>query len=400
MNLVANTLKHLLRATIWCGVSAFLCSTLSAQNLIKNPGFEDFATNQPNRFLDTSTTTFNNILYWRSATFDQMPGLVGPFNRSSTTVNPNSGDCHIYLSSGLNYNSNGRIKLFIQGILIDTLKKNCSYLFSFYFQPRGRLIPLPDADSLHCTNNRLGFYFSKEPVSDTAGISSSGRERWTHMIRHFDTLQITPQVAIPTDTFYTDTSNYTYFEQSFIAEGGEQYITMGNFFPIEQTLYKNLYTNTVFSTYLEDTTINQVSLWHIDDLSLELIPQPNQAFTHSPDTNICPGESIELFARLEVPGNYLWSTGDTTPTISVTEAGVYSVTASCPCGLEYTAEITVEALNPLPNIDVNDTNICENIGHILINLPPEVDYYLNGEKQSNSIIISAEGSYALIAKNQ
>jgi gliding motility-associated-like protein len=79
---------------------------------------------------------------------------------------------------------------------------------------------------------------------------------------------------------------------------------------------------------------------------------------------------------------------------------VYSVTASCPCGLEYSAEITVEALNPLPNINVNDTNICENIGHILINLPPEVDYYLNGEKQSNSIIISAEGSYALIARNQ
>lgn len=185
-------------------------SSLAAQNLIKNPGFEDFATNNPTRFLDTSITTFDNILFWRSPTFDRMPMVVGPFRSSTTTVNPNSGNYHFILSSGLNYNSAGRSKFFAQGELNDSLKKNCMYLFSFYFQPRARLNPLPDADSLHCTNNRLGFYFSKNPVSDTSGISlTNSAERSVQMIRHFDSLQITPQVAIPADTFYTDTSKYT-----------------------------------------------------------------------------------------------------------------------------------------------------------------------------------------------
>ena len=92
-------------------------SSIAAQNLIKNPGFEDFATNQPTRFLDTSITIFDNILFWRSPTF--RAGIIaGPFSSSITTVNPNSGDCHIILSSGLNYNSAGRSNFLLKDNLL------------------------------------------------------------------------------------------------------------------------------------------------------------------------------------------------------------------------------------------------------------------------------------------
>ena len=226
---------------IWCSLVFLLNSTTSAQNLIINPGFEDYANNNPSVLLDTSLTIFDNILFWRSATFDRMPAIAGTFSNNITTVNPNSGDSHLFLSPGLNYNSGSgaRGKVFAQGVLTDTLQKNCSYLFSFYFQPRARLIPLPDADSLHCTNNRLGFYFSKYPVSDTSGISlTNSAERNVQMIRHFDSLQITPQVAIPTDTFYTDTSNYTYYEQTFVAEGGNNTSPWGTFTPSNKPIIK------------------------------------------------------------------------------------------------------------------------------------------------------------------
>ncbi|MCH8547028.1 MAG: gliding motility-associated C-terminal domain-containing protein, partial [Cryomorphaceae bacterium] len=227
-----------------------------------------------------------------------------------------------------------------------------------------------------------------------------GRERWNHRIRHFDSLHITPQVAIPTDTFYTDTSNYTYFEQTFVADGGEQYITMGNFYPIEQTLYKNLYTHEVFSTYLEDTTINQVSFWHIDDLNLQLVPQPGQAFTHSKDTIICPGESVVLFAQLDIPGNYLWSTEDTTSSIIVSEPGTYEVTASCPCGIEYTAQIEVTVLDELPNISLPDTVICERENKLSVSLPEGLHYTLNGETVPHQFDIYNEGVYELLAQSE
>lgn len=395
-----NIFIYLYRTLIWCSVGVFMFPTLAAQNLIKNPSFENYATNNPSWYLDTSLTNFDNILYWRSATFDRVLGLAGPFSSSITTVNPNSGDYHVFFSPGLNYESSSA-RTFIQGILTDTLKKNCFYSFSFYFQPRARLNPLPDADSLFCTNNRLGFYFSRNPISDTSGISlNNSAERRVQMLRHFDSLQITPQIAIPTDTFYTDTSKYTYYEQTFVAQGGEQYITMGNFYPIEQTLYKNLYTHEVFSTYLEDTTINQQSVWHIDDLNLQLVPQPGQAFTHSNDTVICPGESVTLFAQLDIPGTYLWSTGDTTSSIVVNESGTYEVQASCPCGIEYTAQIEVTVLDELPEITLPDTVFCERENKLQISLPKGLDYTLNGEPIQHKFDIFNEGVYELVAQNE
>jgi gliding motility-associated-like protein len=62
-----------------------------------------------------------------------------------------------------------------------------------------------------------------------------------------------------------------------------------------------------------------------------------------PDTIVCSiiSEAIVLDANADLP-NYLWNTGQTTPTIVVTEAGVYWVSSTTAC-LEHADTIVVNA---------------------------------------------------------
>lgn len=83
---------------------------------------------------------------------------------------------------------------------------------------------------------------------------------------------------------------------------------------------------------IDDVTLN----WTDQSFSLEL----------GPDQQICAGSSVTLDATL-AGASYIWSTGDTTPTITVDSAGTYAVTVTAGTGA--TASDTVEvSLLPAP----------------------------------------------------
>lgn len=91
-----------------------------------------------------------------------------------------------------------------------------------------------------------------------------------------------------------------------------------------------------------------------------------------PDKHICPGDTIEL--TTEVVGNscgafspneaitYLWSTGETTPTIMVSEPGIYEVTVTDCNGCTATGNVELVE-KPQVMVDVettdNQTIVCE-----------------------------------------
>ena len=77
----------------------------------------------------------------------------------------------------------------------------------------------------------------------------------------------------------------------------------------------------------------------------------------SGNTNICQGETAILSVDLE--GEYLWSTGARTALITVSNAGMYSVTVSLPngCSASSTSNVTVNAL-PVPTIS-GSTTVCQ-----------------------------------------
>lgn len=76
-----------------------------------------------------------------------------------------------------------------------------------------------------------------------------------------------------------------------------------------------------------------------------------------PDTTLCHGEGIILSAPASASASYLWSTGDTTPTIWVDMAGTYWVSVTLgPCSASDTINISFHP--PIVFSIGNDTTIC------------------------------------------
>lgn len=89
--------------------------------------------------------------------------------------------------------------------------------------------------------------------------------------------------------------------------------------------------------------------------AVAVITDPVQVptITASGDTVFCEGEAVTLTSSPAFAFN--WSTGDTTQSITVTQSGVYTVTAQGLCAPFTSAPLTVEVLgNPLP-VATSDT---------------------------------------------
>lgn len=88
-----------------------------------------------------------------------------------------------------------------------------------------------------------------------------------------------------------------------------------------------------------------------DEFLVDVLPVPELVFSPS-DYAICEGDSILLMATVE--GTYLWSTGETTPSIVIKNAGEYSVmvTFNTGCFSESNSVNVTVHLNP--EVDLGD----------------------------------------------
>jgi gliding motility-associated-like protein len=67
-----------------------------------------------------------------------------------------------------------------------------------------------------------------------------------------------------------------------------------------------------------------------DEINIEIETRQPESVLY-PEVTRCPGEEIELDASQSVPVSYLWNTGETSPSISVSDSGTYSVLISALC---------------------------------------------------------------------
>lgn len=100
----------------------------------------------------------------------------------------------------------------------------------------------------------------------------------------------------------------------------------------------------------------------------------NATITANGPTTICPGYSLDL--TTDGGTNYLWSTGATSQTITVSEAGNYSVTFDAPDGCTKTAsqQITVQPLAK-PELSAQTLDVCGQ-GRVTFNVTNAPDYPL------------------------
>lgn len=80
-------------------------------------------------------------------------------------------------------------------------------------------------------------------------------------------------------------------------------------------------------------------------------------FSLGPDTSLCEGNSIALDGNVPGPPNYLWGTGNTSPTQIVDTSGTYTLTFSDSiCTISDSIQVTIQGL--APSADFSLANLC------------------------------------------
>ncbi|HNW96905.1 MAG TPA: PKD domain-containing protein [Bacteroidales bacterium] len=79
-----------------------------------------------------------------------------------------------------------------------------------------------------------------------------------------------------------------------------------------------------------------------------------------PDKNICSGNTIGLISPSPLPSGltYNWSTMETTPEITITDSGIYSVTVTDSSGCKATDNINVTIIGTAPNVNFSTNTGC------------------------------------------
>jgi N-acetylneuraminic acid mutarotase len=131
-----------------------------------------------------------------------------------------------------------------------------------------------------------------------------------------------------------------------------------------------------------------------DSIAFTFYPNPVVSLGH--DTDICAGSSISLASLSTGGSTYLWNTGATTSSISVSSAGSYwlQVTDIHGCIGRDTASISI---NPTPVVALgNDTSVCMGNNIILDALNPGAFYFWSTSATTQMISVSTTGTYHVV----
>ncbi|MEM6963314.1 MAG: gliding motility-associated C-terminal domain-containing protein [Bacteroidota bacterium] len=115
---------------------------------------------------------------------------------------------------------------------------------------------------------------------------------------------------------------------------------------------------------------------------------------------ICEGESIILSTNFSNNENYIWSTGETTPNIAISEAGIYTVTISDECCIAGEAAIEIFNAPDITEFEIEGIDDIE-CGEILtLNVVTNANLieWSTGDTTSQ-VTISSPGTYTLELEN-
>jgi gliding motility-associated-like protein len=122
-----------------------------------------------------------------------------------------------------------------------------------------------------------------------------------------------------------------------------------------------------------------------------------------PDRDICPDEVMTLSANYSGMGTYLWSTGEVTSDIEVSEPGTYHVTVVS----EYQcvgSDTVVLSLYPLPIVSLGqDTTVCEGGAEPVMLKPWKIntdELRWSDGRTGDVIAVTTPGTYVVTAVNK
>ncbi len=132
-----------------------------------------------------------------------------------------------------------------------------------------------------------------------------------------------------------------------------------------------------------------------NSVNVTVNPLPTPTISAGGPTTFCQGGSVVLTST--AASSYLWSTGATTQSITVSTAGNYSVTVTNANGCLGTSAPVAVSINPLPTPNVNvggPTTFCQG-GNVVLTSSPAASYLWSNNATTQSITVSAAGSYSV-----
>lgn len=414
-------------------------------NLVPNPSFEDYV-DCPYSFdgFFDSATDFTIVDQWMKPSAGTSDLMNACATISSGMNVPDNFFGYRYAHTGVGYAGMYTVlndyREYIQTQLTDSMEAGNCYYIEYYVAPAFRI----DVAS--------GLYYNL--TTDQFGLNIAV-ERYTNPL-DAGIIDIEANLSNPEGYYLKDTVNWTKTGGFYFAEGGESWIILGNFSSIAETdpilidsayvdaaalSYGYFFVDDVLVTladsaiYLKDTAICDLTYtilgpvgadgyeWSTGDTSLNLTVAESGDYWVNINTpcgilsdtatitfitvaadytseNILICES-EFPYEISAPGGYsswLWSTGETTENITITEPGVYIVESLVECGV-LTDTITVEAVVP-PGLDLgNDTLICgeQPYDFVLDAGAGFLSYAWSTGDNTQSITITEPGTYSLDA---
>lgn len=256
------------------------------------------------------------------------------------------GGLFVYL-----YFSNARE--YFQAPLQTPLVAGTTYYVEFY-------VSRPES---YCAVNHIGAYFSDVPPSYSG----------------FECINVIPQIDYVQGFIY-ERNGWQKISGCFEAEGGESFITIGNFYTNANTSLDSCYGAPNYAyMYLDDVSVMEGDPAEVLDINLDSPVQSCYSYTIDPELS---GVS------------YTWGDGSHEPTLTVSESGTYSLTVTNGCNVGM-ATVDVEIIGAPPvDIPLEQTTLCE--GETLqLELDPQWDYEWSDGSTGSGLTITQGGMYSV-----
>jgi hypothetical protein len=125
-------------------------------------------------------------------------------------------------------------------------------------------------------------------------------------------------------------------------------------------------------------------------------PMPDADITADGDLEFCDGGAVVL--TVSESAEYLWSNGETTQSITVTESGIYTVTVTDDKGCTNTSDEVEVIVNPLPEAVITpdgDLEFCDG-GSVVLTASEGASYLWSNDATTQSITVSESGVFSVI----
>ena len=299
---------------------SFALNKAYSQNLVPNSGFENytqcalsynfiyyaFPWFQPANFLGNTTNSSSSDLFDTCSNHPIFPPIMGiPRNELGyQTARTGVG----YAGIIVHYESGNNYREYIEVKLNDTLVANKKYCVEFYVSL---------ADSAEAAISNMGAFFSTDSLLDN---------RFGHLAIDY----VSPQIENHLSNMLNDTLNWMLVSGSFIAAGGERFMTIGNFHLPANTNSQSLSPIVYFGAYYY---IDDISVIYCDPSVVEEMEIQDVEISPNPATNeimLTSNQKLKTIHIYNVLGEEVLkleriATSEKAIDISLWKAGVYFV---------------------------------------------------------------------------